>query len=114
MVPASSPERHGQRIQSHRAALELVDDRLQDAGVHCVEAVFVDVEELQRLAHHLHLEDAVRAHLGEVADAPQQPVGHARGAAGPLRQLPLAPRSVAVTSMMRALRSIMRARSAAG
>src|SRR3989475_1954459 len=40
------------RLQSHGAALELLDDRLQDAGVHVVQSELVHVEPLQRLERH--------------------------------------------------------------
>ena len=40
-------DRRADRVQSDRAAVELLDDRLENARVHVVEAERVDVEQLQ-------------------------------------------------------------------
>ena len=80
-------ERHGQRVEPHRPAVELVADGEQDVAVELVEAFVVDLEEVERGQADLARDDALVAHLGEVAHAPQQAVGDPRRAARAGRDL---------------------------
>src|SRR2546426_10479654 len=64
-----------------RSAVELLDDRLQDAAVHVVEPELVHVEPLERLAGDLGGDLPVGADLGEGAHPLEQPVRDARRAA---------------------------------
>ena len=75
-------ERDGQRAEADRAAGELVDGGFEDALVHFVEAVVVDLEHCEGGDGGGAVDGAVGADLGEVADPAQQGVGDARGAAG--------------------------------
>jgi hypothetical protein len=91
----------GQAVDADRAAAELVDDRPQQLAIDLVEAVLVHLEQLQRRARHITRDAAVGPHLRVVADPSQQPVGDARRAARPARDLGGGLGSM-VTSRMRA------------
>jgi hypothetical protein len=67
--------------QSHRSPTEPVDQRLEDPAVEPVEPEPVDVEDGEGVPGHLEVDVAVGLDLGVVADAPEQPVRDARGAA---------------------------------
>src|SRR5205085_194976 len=58
-----------------------------DLAVHRIEAGRVHLEALQGTVGDRLGDAAVAFHLGEVADAPQEPVGDARRAAGPFGNL---------------------------
>ena len=73
-------------VDAHRAAAELVDDGSQQLAIDLVEAVIVDLEQLQRRARDLGVDPAVGADLRIVAHAPQEAVRDARRAARPARQ----------------------------
>ena len=83
----SSPIDGRERVDADRPAAELVDDGREQRAVHLVEADLVDVEERQRVACDRPVMTAVGAHLGEVADAAQEPVRDARRAARAARDL---------------------------
>ena len=55
-------------------------DRAQDLAVQAVEPALVHLEHLERRPRGLRGDHALHAHLGEVAHALEQAVGHARGA----------------------------------
>ena len=78
---------HGDRERGEPdgTARELLADRAQDLPVEAVEAALVDLQQLQRRARGVGAENALHPHLGVVAHAAQQTVGHARGAAAALR-----------------------------
>ena len=101
-------ERGCERPDSHGAARELLDDRVQDAAVELVEAVFVDLEAGQGRPGRR--EDRYRAagDLGEIAQPPKQAVGDTRGPAAAARDL-AAPAS-AVTRRPESARSAGRSR----
>jgi hypothetical protein len=80
-------DRGCQRLDADGSAVELVDDRREERAVHGLEADVVDVEELERFAGHAATDDAVGAHVCEVADTTQQPVGDTRRASGAARDL---------------------------
>ena len=40
---------YGDRVQSHRTTVELLDDRLEHARIHVVEAEFIHIQHRQRL-----------------------------------------------------------------
>ena len=71
-----------ERIETHRAASEFMDERLDDPLVHLVEAVGIDVEHLERLGCGVPVHDATGADLGIVTDPAQEIVGDSRRAAG--------------------------------
>src|SRR3954471_665999 len=71
----------GYCADADRSALELLDDGLEDSRVHVVEPELIDLEQLQRVGGDLAIDFPAGLHLGEVADASQQPVGDARRAA---------------------------------
>ena len=99
------------RVEADRAAAELVDDRPQQLAIDFVEPVLVDLEQLQRRVRDLERDRAVGAHLRVVADAPQQPVGDARRAARPPRDLGARPRRRSARSRIRAERRTISSRS---
>ena len=105
-------DRHRERRQAHRAAAELLADGAQDLAVEPVEPGRVDLEQVERLARHVRVDVAGAAHLGEVAHALEQPVGHARRAARARARSPRRPPSSISTPRMPAERSTIRARSA--
>ena len=72
------PERHRQGREPDRPAVELVHDRAEEIPVDPLEPLVVDLEKSQRLAGDIDSHGAVVAHLGDVADAPQDPVGYPR------------------------------------
>ena len=74
-------DRDGERVEADRAAAELVDDGFEDALVHFVEAVVVDLDHGEGGDGGWAVDDAVGADLGVVADPAQQGVGDPRGAA---------------------------------
>jgi hypothetical protein len=78
----------GQGVEPHRAPLEAVDDVAHEPPVHLVEALGVDAQGGEGLVRDLLGDAAVAQHVGEVAQAPQQPVGHPGGAPGPGGDLP--------------------------
>jgi len=72
---------HGQGLDPHRAAGELLDDGLQDPAIHLVESPLVHVQAVQRIMGHTPVNRAVSQDLGEVPHPPQEAVGDAGGAA---------------------------------
>src|SRR5262249_26278849 len=76
-----------QRRQADRTAAELADDRLEQGPVDALETVLLDLEQVERLVRDLGRDGALVAHLGDVADAPQNPVRDAWRAAGAPRDL---------------------------
>ncbi len=77
----------GDVVQPHRAAVEAVDDSLQQLSVHHVEALGVHIEHRQGALGDVLRDAAVALHVGIVAHAPQQAVGDAWGAARAARDL---------------------------
>ena len=80
-------DRHGQRRQTNRPAAEFDDDRLEDALVHFVEAIRVDLEHSQRLVGGAAVDAAIALHLRVVAHAAQEVVRDARRAPTATRHL---------------------------
>src|SRR5690349_13674786 len=68
----------GDGLHAHGAAIELLDDGLEDAGVHVVESELVDIEHGERRIGELARNAAVPLHLRVVAYAAQEPVGNTR------------------------------------
>src|SRR5687768_15558149 len=66
------PHRGTDRRDSHRAAVELLDDRLEDARIHVVEPELVDVEHDERVRRDLARDAAVGLDLREIANASEQ------------------------------------------
>src|SRR5690606_38191368 len=58
-------QRSGEALDTDRAAVELVDDRQQQAPVHRIEAAGVDLQQVHRLAGNLRGDHTVRLYLGE-------------------------------------------------
>jgi hypothetical protein len=87
IVSRSSPIAVGDVVEADRAAVEAMDDGVEELSVHDVEPVQVDVEHHQRAVGDRLGDRAVALHVGEVADAPQQPVGDPRRAARAARDL---------------------------
>jgi hypothetical protein len=69
------------RVQANRSAIELLDDRPNDARIHVVEAERVDVEQRERLVRDVLGDHAVSLHLRVVTHAAEQAVGDPRRAA---------------------------------
>ena len=80
-------ERRGERREADRPAVELVGDRAQQLARLAVEALLVDLEQLERLARDLGRDRALVAHLGDVAHAAEDAVRDARRAARAPRDL---------------------------
>jgi len=80
-------DRRGNRADTHRSAIELLDDRLEDPRVHVVEPELIHFEQLERISRDLAIDAPAGAHLGEVSNSAQQPVGDARSAARSLGDL---------------------------
>src|SRR5215813_4895215 len=74
-------DRRADRVQADRTTIELLDDRLENACIHVVEAEHVHVEQLERLVGDWLRDDALVLHLSEVAYTSQQTVGNARRSA---------------------------------
>src|SRR5262245_24108692 len=70
-------DRRTDRVQPDGTAIELLDDRLENACIHVVEAEHVHVEQLERLVGDWLRDDALVLHLSEVAYTSQQTVGNA-------------------------------------
>src|SRR5262245_60522209 len=66
------------RVQADGTAIELLDDRLENACIHVVKPEHVHVEQFERLVGDRLRDDALVLHLSEVADTSQQTVGDAR------------------------------------
>jgi len=64
-----------------RAAAELDDDRVQELAVEVLEAEVVHVEQDERFRRDLGRDRARVTHLGDVADATEDPVRDSRRAA---------------------------------
>src|SRR5262245_14134982 len=77
------PDGRGERGQAHGPPAELVDHGRQDREIELVQALLVHLEQLETGAGHLGGHGPVVADLGEVADPPEQSVGHPRRAPGP-------------------------------
>src|ERR1051326_4955094 len=75
-------ERSGQRIQTDGAALIFLDDREQQLATNRVKAMFIYLEHLERGLRGGDLNFPGATDLGVVANAAQQAIGNARGAAG--------------------------------
>ena len=68
----------GDRPDADRAAAEVLDDGREDLAVDVVEAEDVDLHHVQGPLGFLDRDDAAALDVDVVADAAQQPVGHAR------------------------------------
>src|SRR6185503_19278578 len=80
-------ERSGDRVDSDRASVELLDDGGEDASVELVEAVFVDLQPREGFARGRQVDAALARHLGEVAEPPEEAVRDSGRAAAPLPDL---------------------------
>src|SRR5205807_7571433 len=60
---------------------ELLADRAQDLSIEPVQALVVDLEEIEGRSGHVRGDGPVAAYLGEVAHPLEQAVGHAGGTA---------------------------------
>src|SRR5690348_11015949 len=80
-------ERRGERAEADRPAVELHGDRVQEVARLAVEALRVDLEQLQRLARNRRRDRALVPHLSDVAHTPEDPVRDARRAARARRDL---------------------------
>jgi hypothetical protein len=87
IVSRSSPIAAATLSRPDRAAVEAVDDGLEELPVHDVEAVQVDIEHGQGSVGERLGDRAVALDVGEVADAAQQPVGDPWRAARAARDL---------------------------
>jgi hypothetical protein len=67
-----------QAVDAYRAAAELLDDSEHEAPIHRVEALWVDIQQVERRLRDRAGDVAGAAHLGVVAHPTQQPVGDAR------------------------------------
>src|SRR3954452_15809734 len=67
--------------ETDRAAVELLDDGAEDRAVEAVEALVVYLQQLEGLRGRDRIDRSGVADLGEVPHAPEQAVGHTRGAA---------------------------------
>src|SRR5438093_3983093 len=85
--PRILTDRRGDRLHADGSALEHLDDRLEDAGVHVVEPELVYVEPLQRFAGHGRGDFAAGTHLRVIAHAFEEPVRHTRRAPAAARDL---------------------------
>ena len=74
-------DRGGQGFGAYRAAVEFFEDGQEDFAVHFIESRVVHAQPVQRLLRHLGGNDALGLDVGEVPDAPDEPVGDARGPA---------------------------------
>lgn len=72
----------GDGVEADGAAVEFVDEGVEDAFVHFVEAVLVDFEHGECGVGNGCGDDVLGAHLGVVADPAEEVVGDAWGAAG--------------------------------
>src|ERR671936_1570562 len=68
-----------ERGEPDRPAAELDRDRFEQVAVGALEADPVDLVELERLERDVERDRALVAHLGDVADTAQDPVGDAGG-----------------------------------
>ncbi len=73
-------EGHGERGEADRPTVETLDNRPQELTVGALEAMAVDLEQLERLGGDRVRDHALVAHLGDVAHPPQDAVCHARRA----------------------------------
>ena len=80
-------EDDGERREADRAAVVAVHEDVEQAAVHLVEAAFVHLEQVKRLARDAQVDVAVGLDEREVAHAAQQAVRDARGAARAARDL---------------------------
>ena len=64
-------DRGGDRTEPNRAAIEFLDDRFEQTGIHVIESEMIDVVELQRGLCHLQGNAAIRTHLRVVTHATQ-------------------------------------------
>ena len=80
-------ERDGKGREADRAAPELERDRLEQLAIHPLEPLLVDLVELQGLAGDVGGDRALVPHFGDVAHAPEDPVGDPRRAARARRDL---------------------------
>lgn len=81
------PYGHRQGGKAHRAAVEFVNHRFQQALVHLVQAIVVNLNHGQGVVRQLLRNHAVAAHLGVIPHPAQQGIGHAGRAAGAQRDL---------------------------
>src|SRR2546425_8583622 len=74
--------RHRDRdsVESDRSALVLFDDGSKNPPVDCVETELIDLKHGERVKSDPLVDPPLRPHLGEIADASQQPVCHPRRA----------------------------------
>src|SRR3989441_2098810 len=80
-------ERDGERREPDRPSLELVHDRGEQLAVDPLEALRVDLEQIEGLGGDLGSDRTLVAHLGHVADAAQDAVRDPRRAARPAGDL---------------------------
>jgi len=67
----------GQGLGADRAAVEFFEDGQEDFAVHFVEPRFVHAQPVQAFLRHFLRDDALGLDVGEVPDAPDEPVGDA-------------------------------------
>src|SRR5215207_5575625 len=75
------PDGNGQGCHTDGPPAEAAAQRAEHGTVEAIEAELVDLVERQRVMGDDLVDDSPGAHLGEVTDPAQQPVGDARGAA---------------------------------
>ena len=62
-------ERRREAFDADGAAVELLDDREQELAIHHVEAIAIDIEQIERGLRDFVRDSTTRLHLGVVADA---------------------------------------------
>ena len=70
-----------QGVEAHRTASELMDKRLNDALIHFIETIGVNIEHLERLGGRVLVDHPAGADLGKITDPAQEIVGDAGCAA---------------------------------
>ncbi len=80
-------ERDRERREADGPALELVRDRVEQIAVDALEADVVHFEQLEGLGRDVQRDLTAVTNLGDVSDAPEDPICHSRRAARPARDL---------------------------
>jgi len=70
--------RGGNRVQSHRPPVVLLNDQTQDAPIHVIKAHAIHLQKLQGLPGNLRGDGSVGPDLGVVPHTPQQPKSNSR------------------------------------
>jgi hypothetical protein len=75
---------HGdrKRIEAHWASAEFMNEGLDDALVHLIKTIGINVEHLERSGSRVPVDNASGADLGKVPDPAQEIVGDARRSTG--------------------------------